>query len=306
MTAFHSPWAGCYTLWWVSSPLFGKMSFLCRDTGREQAPNIGCCSAHFCLCTAAPSVSSVMLGFVWQCLSHGQCSLWVTALERYLLKGHRRHARDPTCSVGTSSRVIRRNQALPAIWSETTYILVKERGQNPFAWMLQGFIFSTASKIQFMVENTCCWIMFTRKEHLKMLFLGNSEPREECLLHTRITHFRYHSKPHNMIEVSCPIPAGKESRTTIFTMPNQGSWKCESIEIIIGNTKKETSWNQGKTSVNAPAKEERSTCSAKLWVQRAPGKKDARSAKKMWWICWTALKIQLTSGLFCRAVKKWI
>lgn len=185
-----------------------------------------------CLCTAAPSVSSVMLGFVWQCLSHGQCSLWVTALERYLLKGHRRHARDPTCSVGTSSRVIRRNQALPAIWSETTYILVRERGQNPFAWMLQGFIFSTASKIQFMVENTCCWIMFTRKEHLKRLFLGNSEPREECLLHTSITHFWYHSKPHNMIEVSCPIPAGKESRTTTFTVPNQGNWKCESIEIM--------------------------------------------------------------------------
>lgn len=78
-------------------------------------------------------------------------------------------------------------------------------------------------------------MMFTRKEHLTKLFLGNSEPREECLSVTYQyqslpvfsisipINISIHSKQHNIIEMSCPIPASKESRTTTFTVLNQGS-----------------------------------------------------------------------------------
>lgn len=94
-----------------------------------------------CFCTTEPSVSvsSAMLGFVWQCLSHGQYSLWVTMLwEKYVPEGYGRQVRDPTCSVCTPSKVIRKNQALPAIWSETAYVLMTEWGQILFPRVCKG------------------------------------------------------------------------------------------------------------------------------------------------------------------------
>lgn len=102
MTANHSHWAGSYTLWWVSSPLFVKMPF-CAETQEGSGHQTLAVSVHISVSfhNSTFSVSVIgAAGFLWQWLSHRQCSLWVTVLwEKYLPKEYRRQVRDASCCV---------------------------------------------------------------------------------------------------------------------------------------------------------------------------------------------------------------
>lgn len=148
-----------------------------------------------------------MLGFVLQWWGHGQCSLQVIVLqERHIPQGYSKLVRNPTGSIPTSSRVIQGNLAPPGTWSNQHMLW----WENLFAYMLQGLISNAVSKIHFMVENACYWIVSTRKKCLRRMLLGDWVPWEICLVHIYLSislTICVHSKLDNMVEVSCHILA---------------------------------------------------------------------------------------------------
>lgn len=162
-----------FPLGWLLHSLMSVICTLCEDAFPGQRHQMFVVSVHISASEHSSTFSVSDFGDAGLCgqwLSHGNVPCgWLFSGRSTFPRGTGSRW-DPTCSVCTSSRAIGRNQALPAIWSETVYALKREWGQNPFDWKLQGFIFNAESKIHFMVENTCCWMMFTRKEHLRRLF----------------------------------------------------------------------------------------------------------------------------------------
>lgn len=191
MTAHHSHWAGCYTLWWVSSALFVKMPFLGRDTK---------CLLFQCtflrLSTAPPSVSVtlVMLGFVgngWvmETFPVGDFFLGEVPSQGVQEAGETPHALcvlHPEPSEGTK-HFLQSGVRQFMLWRENgAKILLIESCKGLFLMQNQRYtLWLRIPVVEWCLPGRNIWGGCS----------GNSEPREECLS----VMYQYHS-----LQVSIP------------------------------------------------------------------------------------------------------